>query len=117
MVKVIAKRMQRDGIKTVGYIGYNDAWGDFVYDGAKAVEAEGGPKVTTNERYSRTDTSVTGQVLKVLASHPDAFLDGGSGTQGALPLIELRKRGFKGPVLRHAVSSQRRLHPRRRRCG
>ncbi|PTW56622.1 amino acid/amide ABC transporter substrate-binding protein (HAAT family) [Breoghania corrubedonensis] len=97
MVKVIAKRMQRDGIKTVGYIGYNDAWGDFVYDGAKAAEADGGPKVTTNERYSRTDTSVTGQVLKVLASRPDAFIDGGSGTQGALPLIELRKRGFKGP--------------------
>lgn len=97
MVKVIAKRMQRDGIKTVGYIGYSDAWGDFVYDGAKAVEAEGGPKVTTNERYARTDTSVTGQVLKVLATRPDAFIDGGSGTQGALPLLELRKRGFKGP--------------------
>lgn len=96
MVKVIADHMKKEGVKTVGFIGYSDAWGDFVYNGAKAAEAEGGPKVTTNERYARTDTSVTAQALKVIATQPDAFIDGGSGTQGALPLLELRKRGFKG---------------------
>lgn len=96
MVKVIADHMKKEGVKTVGFIGYSDAWGDFVYNGAKAAEKEGGPKVTTNERYARTDTSVTGQALKVIATRPDAFLDGGSGTQGALPLLELRQRGFKG---------------------
>src|SRR5690606_34670561 len=56
MVKVIADHMKKEGVKTVGFIGYSDAWGDFVYNGAKAAEAEGGPKVTTNERYARTDT-------------------------------------------------------------
>lgn len=96
MVKVIADHMKKEGVKTVGFIGYSDAWGDFVYNGAKAAEAEGGPKVTTNERYARTDTSVTAQALKVIATQPDAFINGGSGTQGALPLLELRKRGFKG---------------------
>jgi branched-chain amino acid transport system substrate-binding protein len=60
------------------------------------VEAEDGIKVLTNERYARVDTSVTGQILKVLAVRPDAVLIGGSGTQGALPLLALGERGFKG---------------------
>lgn len=96
MVKVIADRMKRDGIKTAGFIGFNDSWGDLVYNGAKAAEAAGGPKVTSNERYSRTDTSVTAQALKVLATNPDGVYLGGSATQGALPILELRKLGYKG---------------------
>jgi len=74
--------MKRDAMKNIGYIGFSDAWGDLVYNGAKAVEAEDGIKVLTNERYARVDTSVTGQILKVLAVRPDAVLIGGSGTQG-----------------------------------
>ena len=96
LVKVVADRMKRDGMKNIGYIGFSDAWGDLVYNGAKAVEADDGIKVLTNERYARVDTSVTGQILKVLATRPDAVLDGGSGTQGALPLLALADRGFKG---------------------
>jgi branched-chain amino acid transport system substrate-binding protein len=97
MVKVIAERMKRDGIRTAGYIGFSDSWGDLVYNGAKAAEKDGGPVITTNERYARTDTTVTAQALKVIATRPDALLDGGSATQAALPLLELRKLGFKGP--------------------
>ncbi|MBS0534347.1 MAG: ABC transporter substrate-binding protein [Proteobacteria bacterium] len=97
MVKVIADRMKREGIKSVGYIGFSDSWGDLVYNGAKAAEQNGGPAVLTNERYARTDTSVTAQALKVVAAKPEGFLDGGSATQAALPLLELRKLGFKGP--------------------
>ena len=97
MVEVIAEKMKRDGIKTLGYIGFSDAWGDLVYNGGKAAEKEGGPKLTSNERYSRTDTSVTAQALKVMATRPDGVLNGGSATQGALPVIELRNRGYKGP--------------------
>ncbi|WP_426434653.1 ABC transporter substrate-binding protein [Bradyrhizobium genosp. P] len=96
LVKVVADRMKRDGVKNIGYIGFSDAWGDLVYNGAKAAEADEGIKVLTNERYARVDTSVTGQILKVLAARPDAVLIGGSGTQGALPLLALSDRGFKG---------------------
>jgi len=96
LVKVVADRMKRDGMKNIGYIGFSDAWGDLVYSGAKAAEAADGLKVLTNERYARVDTSVTGQILKVLAVRPDAVLIGGSGTQGALPLLALSERGFKG---------------------
>jgi branched-chain amino acid transport system substrate-binding protein len=97
MVKVVADRMKRAGIKTAGYIGFSDSWGDLVYNGAKAAEKDGDPVITTNERYARTDTTVTAQALKVIATRPDAMLNGGSATQAALPLLELRKLGFKGP--------------------
>ena len=45
--------------------------------------------MVTNERYARADTSVAGQVLKIVAAHPDAVITGGSGTPGALPYIAL----------------------------
>jgi branched-chain amino acid transport system substrate-binding protein len=96
MVKVIADRMHREGIKTAGFIGFSDSWGDLVYNGAKAAEKAGDFQVTSNERYARTDTSVTAQALKVIATSPDGVIDGGSATQAALPLLELRKLGYKG---------------------
>jgi branched-chain amino acid transport system substrate-binding protein len=96
LISVVASRMKRDGMKNIGYIGFSDAWGDLAYNSAKAVEAENGIKILTNERYARVDTSITGQVLKTLAAQPDAVLLGASGTQGALPLLALAERGFKG---------------------
>ncbi len=98
MIKAITDRMVRDKTKTVGYIGFSDAWGDLVYNGGKAAEAKGEITLTTNERYTRTDTSVTGQILKVVATHPEGVLDGGSATQGALPLLALSDRGYKGKL-------------------
>lgn len=97
LVKVVADRMKRDGVKKVGYIGFSDAWGDLVYNGAKTAEGRGDIQVVTNERYARTDTSVTGQILKLVAARPDGVLIGGSATQGALPLLGLAERGYKGP--------------------
>ncbi len=98
MVKVVVDRMKRDGIKNVAYIGFSDAWGDLVYNGAQKPAEADGIKILTNERYARTDTSVTGQVLKMIATHPDGVLLGGSATQGALPPLALAERGYKGPL-------------------
>ena len=96
MIKAVTDRMERDGAKAVGYIGFSDAWGDLVYNGAKPAQEAGKITLTTDQRYTRTDTSVTGQILKLLATRPDSVLDGGSATQGALPLLALAERGFKG---------------------
>lgn len=98
MVKVVVDRMKRDGIKKVAYIGFSDAWGDLVYNGAQKPAEADGIKILTNERYARTDTSVTGQVLKMIAMHPEAVLLGGSATQGALPPLALAERGYRGPL-------------------
>jgi branched-chain amino acid transport system substrate-binding protein len=98
MMDAVAKDLKKRNAKTVGYIGFSDGWGDLVLKATESHAAANGYKVTTNERYARADTSVTGQVLKVIASKPDAIVIGGSGTGGALPHVALRERGYKGPI-------------------
>lgn len=96
MVSVVVDRMKRDGVKRVGFIGFSDAWGDLVYGGLKKAADAGEIQIVAAERYARTDTSVTGQALKIYAAHPDAVMIGGSGTQGALPCLALADLGYKG---------------------
>jgi branched-chain amino acid transport system substrate-binding protein len=98
MMGAIAEHMKAHGIKTVGYIGFSDTWGDMVLNAIESDAALAGFKIVTNERYARADTSVTGQVLKILSLKPDAVVVGGSGTGGALPHIALVERGYKGPI-------------------
>jgi branched-chain amino acid transport system substrate-binding protein len=98
MVDAVVERMKENKVKTVGYIGFSDAWGDLVYDALMKAAPAAGIKVVSNERYARAAQSVTGQILKILALHPDAVMTGGSGTPGALPYLALAERGFKGGV-------------------
>lgn len=96
MVDAVVERMKRNGVKTVGYIGFSDAWGDLVYNALMKAAPAAGIKVVSNERYARTDQSVTGQALKIVALHPDAVMTGGAGTPGALPFLALADLGYKG---------------------
>lgn len=98
MVDAVVERMKRDGVKTIGYIGFTDAWGDLVYAALTKAAEPAGIKVVSNERYARADASVTGQVLKIVALRPDGVMTGGSGTPGALPFLALAERGYKGGV-------------------
>jgi branched-chain amino acid transport system substrate-binding protein len=98
MVAAVVDRMKKTGVKTVGYIGFNDAWGDLVYDALQKSVVGTDLKIVTNERYARTDTSVTAQALRNVAAAPDVVMTGGSGTPGALPFIALGERGYKGKV-------------------
>ena len=104
MMKANLDHMKLNGVKTVAFIGFADALGDQLFNGFAPQAEAAGLKIVANERYARTDTSVVGQVLKVLATKPDAILLGGSGTPGALPHITLIERGYKGPIYQnHAV--------------
>jgi len=98
MVDAVVDRMKANNVKTVGYIGFSDSWGDLVYDALMKAAPARGIQVVSNERYARADQSVTGQVLKIVALRPDAVMTGGSGTPGALPYLALSERGFKGGV-------------------
>ena len=98
MMSAVVARMKARGVKTVGYIGFSDTWGDLVYNALQTLAPSGGYRIVTNERYGRADTSVTGQVLKVMAANPDAVIVGGSGSPGATPHIALAERGYKGPI-------------------
>jgi branched-chain amino acid transport system substrate-binding protein len=98
MMSAVVEHMQKAGVKTVGYIGFSDSWGDLVLKALKQHADPAGIKVVTDERYARADTSVTGQVIKVLAANPDAVVVGGSGTGGALPHVGLVERGYKKQI-------------------
>jgi branched-chain amino acid transport system substrate-binding protein len=98
MIDAVVERMKRNGVKSVGYIGFSDAWGDLVYNALMKAAPAAGITVLGNERYARGDASVTGQVLKLLALKPEAVMTGGAGTPGALPFLALQERGFKGGV-------------------
>jgi branched-chain amino acid transport system substrate-binding protein len=98
MVSVVVDYMKDAGVKTVGYIGYSDGWGDLVYGGLEKSAGPDGIKILTNERYARADTSVTAQALHIVSAAPDAVMTGGSGTPGALPFIALRERGYSKEI-------------------
>jgi branched-chain amino acid transport system substrate-binding protein len=98
MVAAVVDKMKQAGVKTVAYIGFSDALGDLAYDSLMKAAAPAGIKVVANERYARGDQSVAGQVLKIVAAHPDAVFAGNSGTPGALPYLGLAERGYKGKI-------------------
>lgn len=106
MAVAITGHMGKAGVKTVAFIGFSDAygegwWGEF----SKSAEARG-IKIVGNERYNRSDTSVTGQVLKLMTANPDAVLIAGSGTPAALPQATLKERGYKGSVYQtHGIAN------------
>lgn len=96
MAAALADAMVKQGVKTLGFIGYNDAYGEgWLNEMTEAAQAKG-IKMVAVERYARNDTSVTGQVLKLMAAKPDGILVAGSGTPVALPQRELKGRGYKG---------------------
>ncbi len=94
MVDALVEHMSANKVKNVGFIGFSDAWGDMTYNSMKDGGASSGLKVVSNERYGRADTSVAGQMLKLMATNPDAVFVGGSGTPSALPQITAAGRGF-----------------------
>lgn len=98
MVGAVVDRMKRDGVKTVAYIGFSDALGDLAYDSLIKQAKVDDIKVVANERYARSDSSVAGQILKIVATHPDAVFAGNSGTPGALPYLALAERSYHGKI-------------------
>ncbi len=96
MSLAIASHMKDRGVKTVGFIGFADAYGEGWFGEFSKAAALKGITVVANERFARNDSSVTAQVLKLMAAKPDAILIAGSGTPAALPQITLKERGYTG---------------------
>jgi branched-chain amino acid transport system substrate-binding protein len=102
----IIEHMKKAGVKTVGFLGYTDAYGEswlkeFIAQGEKA-----GIKVVATERFARSDTSVTPQALKLVSANPDAMLVVASGSGAAMPHKTLIERGYKGKVYQtHAAAT------------
>ncbi len=106
MSLAIATSMADSGVKTVGFIGFADAYGEGWYQAFEKAAKLKGLTIVANERYARADTSVTGQVLKIVSARPDAVLVAGSGTPAVLPQRALKERGYTGKYYQtHGVAN------------
>ena len=107
MAHAMVELMKKQGIKTIGFLGYTDAYGE---QWLKAITAEGekhGIKVIATERFARSDTGVTAQALKLVAANPDAMLVVASGSGAAMPQKAIVERGYKGKIYQtHAAASK-----------
>jgi branched-chain amino acid transport system substrate-binding protein len=102
----LIRNMTRSGIKTIGFIGFNDAYGENWYKVFGGLAEKAGISIVANERYARTDQSVTGQVLKMIAAKPDAVLIAAVGGPAVLPQATLFDQGYKGRIYQtHAVAT------------
>ena len=98
MALATAEHMANNGVKTVGFIGFSDAYGEGWYQAFVTAADLKKIKIVSNERYVRTDSSVSGQALRIVGSKPDAVLIAASGTPAVLPQKTLKEVGFKGAV-------------------
>lgn len=106
MADAIAVHMKANGVRTMGYIGFNDAYGDGWLAETRRSAQTAGIRIVAEEKYNRNDASVTGQVLKIVAAKPDAVLIAASGTPGATPQKELLARGYRGKIYQtHGVAN------------
>jgi branched-chain amino acid transport system substrate-binding protein len=107
IASALLKHMAKNSVKTVGFIGFNDPYGENWYKVFGAMAEKAGISIVANERYARTDQSVTGQVLKLMAAKPDAVLIAAVGGPAVLPQATLFDQGYKGRVYQtHAVATE-----------
>ena len=107
MSHAMVSLMKKQGVKTVGFLGYTDAYGESWLKDFTAEAEKNGIKVIATERFARADTSVTGQVLKLVAANPDAMLIVASGSGAAMPHMAVVDRGYKGKIYQtHAAATR-----------
>ncbi len=106
IAEAVIAHMTASGIKTLGFIGFNDPYGENWFKVFGGLAEKAGISIVANERYNRTDQSVTGQVLKVMAARPDAVFIAATGGPAVLPQAGLQEKGYKGRVYQtHGVAT------------
>jgi len=106
MAHAVFEHMKKQGVKTIGFIGYTDAYGELWLKAAQAEAEKNGMKIVAVERFARTDTSVTAQALKLASANPDAMLIVATGSGAAMPEKGIVERGYKGKLYQtHAAAT------------
>ncbi len=107
MGHAVAAHMKKQGVKTVGFLGYTDAYGEQWLKEFTPEAEKNGIKIIAVERFARPDTSVTPQALKLVSANPDAMLIVASGSGAAMPEMAIVDRGFKGKIYQtHAAATK-----------
>jgi branched-chain amino acid transport system substrate-binding protein len=107
MAYAVVQHMKSQKVKTIGFLGYTDAYGELWLKALTAEAEKNGMKIVATERFGRADTSVTAQVLKLTSANPDAILIVASGSGAGMPQKAVMERGYKGKVYQtHAAATQ-----------
>ncbi len=107
MAHAMVALMKKQGVKTVGFLGYTDAYGESWLKDFTTTATASGIKLIATERFARSDTSVTAQALKLVSANPDAMLIVASGSGAAMPHMAVVDRGYKGKIYQtHAAASR-----------
>jgi branched-chain amino acid transport system substrate-binding protein len=106
MAHAVVGEMKKLGVKTIGFLGYTDAYGELWLKAMQPEAEKNGMKIVAVERFARTDTSVTPQALKLVSANPDAMLVVASGSGAAMPEMGIVERGYKGKIFQtHAAAT------------
>jgi branched-chain amino acid transport system substrate-binding protein len=106
MAHAMVQHMKKQGIKTIGFIGYTDAYGELWLKALTPEAEKNGMKVVAVERFARADTSVTPQALKLVSANPDAMVVVATGSGAAMPEKAIVERGYKGKIYQtHAAAT------------
>jgi branched-chain amino acid transport system substrate-binding protein len=107
MAQAVVEHMRKHGVKTVGFLGYTDAYGESWLAETHARLEKAGLRLVASERFARSDASVTSQALKLTAAAPDAIVVVASGSGAAMPQLALVERGYKGRIYQtHAAATR-----------
>jgi branched-chain amino acid transport system substrate-binding protein len=106
MAHAVVEHMKKQGVKTIGFLGYTDAYGELWLKAMTPEAEKNGMKIVAVERFARTDTSVTPQALKLVSANPDAIVVVASGSGAAMPEMAIVDRGYKGKIYQtHAAAT------------
>jgi branched-chain amino acid transport system substrate-binding protein len=106
MAHAMVQHMKKQNVKTIGFLGYTDAYGELWLKALTPLAEKNGMKVVAVERFARTDTSVTPQALKLVSANPDAMVVVASGSGAAMPEMAIVDRGYKGKIYQtHAAAT------------
>ena len=99
MAEPLLEHAKSKGYKTVAFLGYHpDAYGEVWIKSMEALAPKYGVTFGPIEGFARTDTSVAGQVIKLVSLKPDAVLVVASGSPAAMAHAALSERGYKGQI-------------------
>lgn len=98
IAKALVEHMKASGVKTLGLIGTADPYGENWAKVMTGLTEAAGIKIVAAEKFQRSDSSVTGQALKIIGANPDAVLVTAPGGPSVLPQTTLFDTGYKGKM-------------------
>lgn len=107
MAAGVVRHMKVANVKTIGFLGYADGYGE---GWLREITSQGkamGLRVAETQRFARSDTSVAAQADKVAAAKPDAVLIVAAGNGAVMAHKALVERGYKGAIYQtHSAASR-----------